>query len=694
MIKQNLRIENQQIFDDMIGNFIMTFNNRFVLTYMNGLDREALSPFFVFPDEVNNSADLTLTKLIKHQIMKENIVSIIEEMVKTGVRFYEMNKPQMTIKMTYNIKGMFKAFSLIIRDSVLFEHKNKEDFFSKFEYVVNAALRAGKESQKGIMFRRGASMRTNNSNADFMHHKPTGADRRGAEAAKPPGRFNHGTLKKSRFNKSAGKGLADSVVSSKKSSGFNRYSQEKMSVASKKFIQKSKVDFSQAGFDDKSIKKCDTLGASAVDDDIQNPHKNPENLAKKVERARRRKPVKMSSSHIPNKLHNIAMHKSTIVLKKLNTLEKVDIRELSVVSKVNKNSAVNFHPIQENHQGRGPSLRKATHKLLEDDLCNSIAMEYLPQYIENLARKSSRGEDDIRSRRGSFRNTFFAHQDYHTRKLDRLEKGKYDIQTEEGKQLLEIMNKKKAKAQKKIQHMNKIPELSSIFNHNNISNIDNWNLNTLQLSQLELIVLIRDVFKSMKLFDRYHIKTQIFLDFVWSINYYYTRNNNPFHNFTHGVTVFHACYFFVTKNQKLKELLTEDEQFAFVVSGLGHDLDHRGKNNNFEINTSSDLAIRYHDTSPLEQHHAAILFKILTDYKTNLMNKVDPEKSKDLRHMMIENIKNTDMKVHFDMLAKFRASLENDDLFGSQDRKFEGFLLDFKEILLIFLGFGQIFDFL
>ena len=116
-----------------IGIFIIIFSNRFVLTYMNWLDREALSPFFVFPDEVNNSANLILTKLIKHQIIKENIVSIIEEMINTGMGFYEMNKAQMTIKMTYNIKSMFKAFSLIIRDPVLFEHKNKEDFFRKFE---------------------------------------------------------------------------------------------------------------------------------------------------------------------------------------------------------------------------------------------------------------------------------------------------------------------------------------------------------------------------------------------------------------------------------------------------------------------------------------------------------------------------------------------------------------------------------
>jgi hypothetical protein len=46
------------------------------------------------------------------------------------------------------------------------------------------------------------------------------------------------------------------------------------------------------------------------------------------------------------------------------------------------------------------------------------------------------------------------------------------------------------------------------------------------------------------------------------------------------------------------------------------------------------------------------------------MNKVSADKSKDLRKMMIENIKNTDMSVHFKLMAEFKERFEADENFG------------------------------
>lgn len=37
-----------------------------------------------------------------------------------------------------------------------------------------------------------------------------------------------------------------------------------------------------------------------------------------------------------------------------------------------------------------------------------------------------------------------------------------------------------------------------------------------------------------------------------------------------------------------------------MISSLGHDVGHTGRTNIFEINSLSDLAIRYHDKSVLE----------------------------------------------------------------------------------------------
>ena len=45
--------------------------------------------------------------------------------------------------------------------------------------------------------------------------------------------------------------------------------------------------------------------------------------------------------------------------------------------------------------------------------------------------------------------------------------------------------------------------------------------------------------------------------------------------------------------------------FALLIASLCHDADHTGRNNSFEVNKKSPIAIKYNDVSVLENHHAA-----------------------------------------------------------------------------------------
>ncbi len=58
----------------------------------------------------------------------------------------------------------------------------------------------------------------------------------------------------------------------------------------------------------------------------------------------------------------------------------------------------------------------------------------------------------------------------------------------------------------------------------------------------------------------------------------------------------HGCYLF-SENTSVKNYLTEFEKFTLIFSGLCHDVSHKGYTNNFEMLSSSKLAIRYHDKS-------------------------------------------------------------------------------------------------
>lgn len=92
----------------------------------------------------------------------------------------------------------------------------------------------------------------------------------------------------------------------------------------------------------------------------------------------------------------------------------------------------------------------------------------------------------------------------------------------------------------------------------------------------------------------------------------------------------------------LRSKLSKLDLFTMLASALCHDLDHPGYNNvyqvaavtgphnravlllltlafspNFtQINAKTDLALRYNDISPLENHHCAVAFGILSKVKT------------------------------------------------------------------------------
>lgn len=61
----------------------------------------------------------------------------------------------------------------------------------------------------------------------------------------------------------------------------------------------------------------------------------------------------------------------------------------------------------------------------------------------------------------------------------------------------------------------------------------------------------------------------------------------------------------------LRNKLGRIDLLIMLTSALCHDLDHPGYNNVYQINAQTDLALRYNDISPLENHHCAVAFGIL-----------------------------------------------------------------------------------
>jgi hypothetical protein len=135
----------------------------------------------------------------------------------------------------------------------------------------------------------------------------------------------------------------------------------------------------------------------------------------------------------------------------------------------------------------------------------------------------------------------------------------------------------------------------------------------------------------------------------------------PYHNVFHALATVHFAYK-IMETTGLQKTLSKIDRFALIIGSLCHDIEHRGRNNAFEVMTHSDVALRYNDASPLENHHCARAFemahgggpknpeasKMNEEEDCNIFRLIRQEDYKNVRHRMICGILSTDMKNHGD----------------------------------------------
>lgn len=182
---------------------------------------------------------------------------------------------------------------------------------------------------------------------------------------------------------------------------------------------------------------------------------------------------------------------------------------------------------------------------------------------------------------------------------------------------------------------------------------------------------VKTMFQDFDLINQMEIDSGKLLCFTNLVKEHYGVWENPFHNFYHGFNVLHATYMLLSSTQA-GTFFSANEIFALFVAAFCHDLEHPGRNNSFEINRGSHLALIYNDRSVLENHHSAVTFKILQNENCNLLAKFNNESKKSFRKLVIVSILGTDMAKHVEMIttmnSRFKdieeAPLKNSDLEG------------------------------
>ncbi|KAL7070807.1 hypothetical protein ACQ4LE_009992 [Meloidogyne hapla] len=211
-----------------------------------------------------------------------------------------------------------------------------------------------------------------------------------------------------------------------------------------------------------------------------------------------------------------------------------------------------------------------------------------------------------------------------------------------------VCNRDEVNKLKKVKVKETIPEL------------DLFEFNGNRLSELEKPLYAVYMFK--KLFDG-----QISYDCDDLIRFVLTVRKNyrkvPYHNWTHGWTVAHAMFVFLRQTSIFQPL----EAIALFMASICHDLDHRGKNNQYMKNMSTPLANIY-STSVMEHHHFNQTVTILQQDGHNVLKSLNSSDYKKILSTIRHCILATDLALFFPNKGQLSAIIK-EGIFSWEDTK-------------------------
>ncbi|XP_076754326.1 phosphodiesterase 9 isoform X1 [Xylocopa sonorina] len=166
----------------------------------------------------------------------------------------------------------------------------------------------------------------------------------------------------------------------------------------------------------------------------------------------------------------------------------------------------------------------------------------------------------------------------------------------------------------------------------------------------ELLLMLQTMFVELDLPQKFNIPLPILRNFLYEV--YNNYNEVPFHNFRHCFCVAQMMYA-IAWAVDLPSRIGDLEVFILIVSCICHDLDHPGYNNIYQINARTELALRYNDISPLENHHCSVAFRVLEAPECNILASLDNPTYRIVREGIIRCILATDMARHNEILGQF-----------------------------------------
>jgi len=153
-----------------------------------------------------------------------------------------------------------------------------------------------------------------------------------------------------------------------------------------------------------------------------------------------------------------------------------------------------------------------------------------------------------------------------------------------------------------------------------------------------------------QLLDMFGISPSTFVDFIRAIELQY--KNNPYHNHIHAADVFQTLHSFLEDEESFRSKLSNIEHLSLLLAAILHDVGHDGTNNDFQVQRQSEIAVKYHNISVLENYHVEIGLRTLQE--SGLLNHLPHEQQTEIQERISQAILNTDMATHGGQVATYK----------------------------------------
>ena len=190
-----------------------------------------------------------------------------------------------------------------------------------------------------------------------------------------------------------------------------------------------------------------------------------------------------------------------------------------------------------------------------------------------------------------------------------------------------------------------------------LEDLRKWGFDVRKFDAAALPELAMEMFEESDLVESSGLDSTQLIAFIHAVGGSY-RAENKFHNFHHGIAVMHYCFLFLTTTKAGKLLDKRIQWPAMLIAAIGHDVDHPGLNNAFQISSESPLAVRYNDIAVLENHHAATTFAIMKKKGCDCVANLDVSERKLFRQLVCTAILQTDMVRHYQLMCDVRDAQE------------------------------------